>query len=123
VLETPLPALAERRAAVVERARAGTLSADDLGAATTTLSNLRSPAVEQFTGVITPGQTTLLTVGSIAPRPFVDDQRQLVVKDTLYATLMVDHRALDGADGAALLERFASALAGADILDVQEGDR
>jgi pyruvate dehydrogenase E2 component (dihydrolipoamide acetyltransferase) len=123
VLETPLPQLAERRAAVVERARAGTLAPGDIGPATTTLSNLRSPAVEQFTGVITPGQTTLLTIGSIAPRPFIDDQRQLVVRDTLYATLMVDHRSFDGADGAVLLERFASALAAADTTDVREGAR
>ncbi|MDR9372602.1 2-oxo acid dehydrogenase subunit E2, partial [Conexibacter sp. JD483] len=105
-----LPALAELRAAAVQRARDGRLNAADVAPATTTLSNLGTAGVDHFTGIVTPGQTTLLTLGTIAPR-VVADGDAVVVRRTLYATLNADHRALDGADAAALLGAFAAALA------------
>lgn len=110
VLAHDLPALAELRATAVQRARDGRLNATDVAPATTTLSNLGTAGVDHFTGVITPGQTTLLTLGTIAPRA-VADGATVVVRRTLHATLNADHRTLDGADAAALLGAFAAALA------------
>ncbi len=67
-----LPALAELRAAAVQRARDGRLNAADVAPAATTLSNLGTAGVDHFTGIVTPGQTTLLTLGTIAPRVVAD---------------------------------------------------
>jgi pyruvate dehydrogenase E2 component (dihydrolipoamide acetyltransferase) len=101
--------LAGERARAVERARSGRLEAADLNAATvSTLSNLGAFGVDQFTGVIATGQTTLLTVGRIRDRVVVRG-RALEARPTMFATLNVDHRALDGSDAAKLLDRFATA--------------
>jgi pyruvate dehydrogenase E2 component (dihydrolipoamide acetyltransferase) len=102
--------LSEARARALERARSGRLEAADLNAApVSTLSNLGSLGVDQFTGVIATGQTTLLTVGRIRDRVVVRG-RALEARPTLFATLNVDHRALDGSDAAKLLDRFAAAV-------------
>ena len=102
--------LSEARARAIERARSGRLEAADLNAApVSTLSNLGSLGVDQFTGVIATGQTTLLTVGRIRDRVVVRG-RALEARPTLFATLNVDHRALDGSDAAKLLDRFATAV-------------
>ena len=69
VLGHDAAALAGARRAAVERARSGRLSPEDLEASPpSTLSNLGSLGVDQFTGIIALGQTSLLTVGRAAPR-------------------------------------------------------
>jgi pyruvate dehydrogenase E2 component (dihydrolipoamide acetyltransferase) len=104
-----LGGLGAERARAVERARSGRLEAADLNAApVSTLSNLGAFGVDQFTGVIATGQTTLLTVGRIRDRVVVRG-RALEARPTMFATLNVDHRALDGSDAAKLLDRFATA--------------
>ncbi|MDP9255495.1 MAG: 2-oxo acid dehydrogenase subunit E2, partial [Actinomycetota bacterium] len=110
VTELGLAGLAAERASAIERARSGRLAASDLaGAPVSTLSNLGSFGVDQFTGVIAAGQATLLTVGRIRDRVVVRG-RALEARPTLFATLNVDHRALDGSDAAKLLDRFATAV-------------
>ncbi len=117
-----LAGIAAARAAAVDRARAGRLGERDIGEAIATLSNLGTVPVEFFTGIVTPGQRVVLTVGAIAPRPWVTDDGGLVVRKTLHATVNADHRLLDGADAAALLARFATAVADPDtLLDTKEG--
>jgi pyruvate dehydrogenase E2 component (dihydrolipoamide acetyltransferase) len=102
--------LSRARAQAVERARSGRLDAADLNAApVSTLSNLGSLGIDQFTGVIATGQTTLMTVGRVRDRVVVRG-RALEARPTLFATLNVDHRALDGSDAAKLLDRFATAV-------------
>jgi pyruvate dehydrogenase E2 component (dihydrolipoamide acetyltransferase) len=110
VTELGLARLAAERARAVERARSGRLEAADLAPApVSTLSNLGSFGVDQFTGVIAAGQPTLLTVGRIRERVVVRG-RALEARPTLFATLNADHRALDGSDAAKLLDRFATAV-------------
>ena len=105
-----LGGLAGERSRAVERARSGRLEAADLSSApVSTLSNLGAFGVDQFTGVIASGQTTLLTVGRIRDRVVVRG-RALEARPTMFATLNVDHRALDGSDAAKLLDRFAAAV-------------
>ena len=89
-------------------ARAGSRRPILNAAPVSTLSNLGAFGVDQFTGVIATGQTTLLTVGRIRDRVVVRG-RALEARPTMFATLNVDHRALDGSDAAKLLDRFATA--------------
>ncbi|MGO9584312.1 MAG: 2-oxo acid dehydrogenase subunit E2 [Acidimicrobiales bacterium] len=110
VLGRDAAALAAARKAAIERARSGRLSAEDLAAsASSTLSNLGSFGVDQFTGIIAVGQTSLLTVGRAAPRVVADDARTLRIRTSFIATLNVDHRVIDGAAAARLLAAFAGA--------------
>lgn len=105
-----LAELADLRAAAVERAINGTLTPEDTSiVADSTLSNLGDYDIDSFTGVIYPGQTSLLTVGRARPRVVVEDGSP-AVRTTFYATLNVDHRTYDGADAARLLAAFADAI-------------
>lgn len=110
VLGLDAVALTRVRRAAVQRARSGRLSADDLGATPpSTLSNLGAYGVDQFTGVIALGQTSLLTVGRAAPRVVAEDTRTLQVRTSFFATLNADHRVIDGAGAARLLGAFSAA--------------
>ena len=106
VLGQDLASLAELRLRATERAREARLSKFDIEAQPkATLSNLGQLRVDSFTGVIPLGQETLLTVGQVRPRPIVVDG-ELAVGSTFIATLNSDHRALDGADAARVLDAF-----------------
>ncbi len=102
--------LAATRRAAVGRARAGRGHTDDGRVPVSTLSNLGAIGVDQFTGIVPFGQTSLLTVGRAASRPVVDDG-VLAVGVTMLATLNVDHRVRDGQHAGELLDRLARILA------------
>lgn len=106
VLRLGLVELIDARRAAVERARAVRLHSDDARVPVSTLSNLGAVGVDQFTGVVPYGQTSLLTVGRAAQRPVVNDG-ELAVATTLNVTLNVDHRSWDGLHAGQLLDRFA----------------
>ena len=111
VLGRSLAELAAARQAAVTRARTGRLASEDLNVTPmSTLSNLGSFGVDRFTGIVAPGQTTLLTVGRARPRVVADDRRAISVRLMFDATVNSDHRALDGADAARLLSSFAAAV-------------
>jgi len=104
-----LSEIALRRADLIERARAGKLKLEDLERGTFTLSNLGMFGVDQFHAIINPPQSVILAVGRIRERAVARDG-VVVVRPTLYLTLSVDHRLLDGVQGARFLERVAQLL-------------
>jgi pyruvate dehydrogenase E2 component (dihydrolipoamide acetyltransferase) len=106
VPELGLADLVSARIAAVGRARERRMHVDDATVPTTTLSNLGALGVDQFTGVIPYGSTSLVTVGRAAERPVVIDGA-LTVATTMWATVNLDHRVYDGAHGARLLDRLA----------------
>jgi pyruvate dehydrogenase E2 component (dihydrolipoamide acetyltransferase) len=91
-----------RAGEVVERARSNKLIAGDLDGGTFTISNLGMFGIEQFIAVLNPPQAAILAVGSTEDRPVVVDG-ELVVRPMMTMTLTVDHRAVDGAEGADFL--------------------
>jgi pyruvate dehydrogenase E2 component (dihydrolipoamide acetyltransferase) len=99
--------IAADRADVVSRARAGKLQLADLEGGTFTISNLGMYGIEQFVAVLNPPQVAILAVGSIEERPTVIDGEFAIVP-TLTMTLTCDHRAIDGADGAAFLQTLVA---------------
>lgn len=121
VLDMDLPSLRQAREAAVTRARADRLLIDDLeDPPRATLSNLGSAGIDAFTGVIAPGQESLLTVGRVAPHPAVVEAR-LTVRARFWATLNVDHRRLDGDDAARLLLAFVRCVEDPDCLAGESG--
>jgi pyruvate dehydrogenase E2 component (dihydrolipoamide acetyltransferase) len=99
-----LQTLVARRLELVEKARAGRLSLSDLEGGVGTLSNLGMYRVDHFQAIITPGQSSILAVGQIRKRPWVDGT--LTVKPTVMLNLTVDHRVADGAAGASFLSKM-----------------
>ena len=87
---------------VAQKARAGSLSSDDMHGTTFTISNLGSFGIEYFTPVLNTPETGILGVGAIEHVP-VYKGKKLRKGSMLPLSLTFDHRVLDGAPAAAFL--------------------
>ena len=90
----PLAALSAALRELRERVAQRKLGKTDLEGGSFTVSNLGMYGVREFTSIITPPQSASLAVGAL---------RKEGAAATLTLTLSCDHRALDGATGAAFL--------------------
>lgn len=90
----PLAALSAALRDLRERVAQRKLGKTDLEGGSFTVSNLGMYGVREFTSIITPPQSASLAVGAV---------RKEGASATLTLTLSCDHRALDGATGAAFL--------------------
>ncbi len=91
--------------ALVEKAKEGKLQPHEYQGGTASLSNLGMFGIKQFDAVINPPQGMILAVGAGDKRPYVVDGA-LAVATVMSATGSFDHRAIDGADGAQLMQAF-----------------
>ncbi|MDA1188084.1 MAG: dihydrolipoamide acetyltransferase family protein [Chloroflexi bacterium] len=82
-----------------ERAKGGTLRAEEYTGGTFAISNLGMFDVSSFIAVIHPPQAAVLAVGSVTKRPVARGD-ELTIADMMNVTLSADHRVVDGADGA-----------------------
>jgi pyruvate dehydrogenase E2 component (dihydrolipoamide acetyltransferase) len=98
-----LAEITARRWALTEQARAGSLGLQDLEGGTFTLTNLGMYGVDIFDPIINTPQSSILSVGRVRERPWAISG-QLVIQPTMYYTLAVDHRLLDGAQAAQFLD-------------------
>ncbi|MHA7105453.1 dihydrolipoamide acetyltransferase family protein [Bacillus sp. C-3-6] len=87
---------------VAQKARAGSLSSDDMHGTTFTISNLGSFGIEYFTPVLNTPETGILGIGAIEHVP-VFKGKKLRKGSMLPLSLTFDHRVLDGAPAAAFL--------------------
>jgi pyruvate dehydrogenase E2 component (dihydrolipoamide acetyltransferase) len=94
--------IASARGDIVGRARENKLTTQDLEDGTFTISNLGMYGIEQFVAVINPPQAAILAVGATLDTP-VARGGEVVVRPMMTMTLTVDHRAVDGAEGADFL--------------------
>lgn len=97
-----LDAIAAELARLAAAARSGTLAGDAQAGATFTISNLGTLGIDSFQPIINPPQVAILGLGRVR----AGDGIQL-----MSATLVFDHRALDGADGARFLAELALQIA------------
>ena len=88
---------------LVNRAREGKVRPDDIEGSTFTISNLGMFEVDQFTAIINPPEAAILAVGSVREVPVVVDG-EIRPGLQMKATLSVDHRVSDGAEGARFLQ-------------------
>jgi pyruvate dehydrogenase E2 component (dihydrolipoamide acetyltransferase) len=105
-------AIARERRRLVDAARAGALSLEDMRGGTTTLSNLAGFGVDRFKAMVNPGQSAIVAVGRTTDR-VVARGRGIDVVAMLTITMTFDHRVVDGAVGAAALAELAGLLEGA----------
>lgn len=91
------------------RAREGKLKLDEMSGGTFSISNLGMFGIEQFSAVINPPEAAILAVGAARDEVQVRDG-EFVARKILRVTLSADHRAVDGAVGAAFLQQFTALL-------------
>lgn len=89
--------------ALVEKARAGTLSNDDIGCGSLTISNLGMYGVKQFDAIINPPESCILAMGAIAQAVSLR-AGQPVSTPTMCLSGSFDHRIMDGAYAAAFMQ-------------------
>lgn len=87
------------------RARDGKLKPSEYQGGTASLSNLGMYGIRQFSAVINPPEGMIMAVGAGEKRPWVSGD-DLVVATVMSATGSFDHRAIDGAVGAELMQAF-----------------
>jgi pyruvate dehydrogenase E2 component (dihydrolipoamide acetyltransferase) len=89
--------------ALITRAAQNALRMDEIAGGSFSISNLGRYGVDQFDAIINPPQCAILAIGAAKPRVVVAHARETRIATVLKATLSVDHRAIDGATGAAFL--------------------
>jgi len=92
------------------RAREGKLTPSEYLGGSFAISNLGMFGIDNFDAVINPPHGAILAVGAGAKKPVVDKDGQLSVATVMSVTLSVDHRAIDGALGAILLNAIVDNL-------------
>ena len=115
-------ALAERARGLAERARTKSLKRNDLADASFTVSNLGGLQVDTFTPILNPPQVAILGVGRVRSEPALT-ARGVEFRSVIALCLTVDHRALDGADGARFLATMADLFADPQTLLQQDALR
>ena len=110
VASLSLSALSAKIKDAAGRANEGRLSTADLQGGTLTVSNLGMYGVEEFDAIINPPQAGILAVGAAVRTPVVGDGDTLEIASVLSLVLSVDHRPVDGTDGARWLARLKELL-------------
>jgi pyruvate dehydrogenase E2 component (dihydrolipoamide acetyltransferase) len=87
------------------RAKEGKLQPQEYQGGTASLSNMGMFGIKQFEAVINPPQGMIMAIGAGEKRPYVVNDT-LKVATVMSATGSFDHRAIDGADGARLMQAF-----------------
>lgn len=111
----PLRELVPAMKGLIGRAREGKLGADDLSGGTFTISNLGMMGVDHFDAIINAPQAGILALGRVRTVPEWRDGEWLPQR-VVSATLSVDHRVADGADGARFLGDLQDALLDWELL-------
>ncbi len=94
--------LAEDGNALIQRARMRKLQPSDYADGTFTISNLGMFGVDRFYAIITPPQSTILSVSAIKQQPVVEDGK-IAIGSVTTLGLSVDHRVVDGVKAAQFL--------------------
>lgn len=88
---------------LVERAKVGKLTPEDISGGTFTISNLGMFGVDAFTAIVNPPESAILACGAIKKRPMFDG-KDIVPLSVIELTLSCDHRVIDGAQAAQFMQ-------------------
>jgi pyruvate dehydrogenase E2 component (dihydrolipoamide acetyltransferase) len=98
-------AIAKEVHELAARAREGKLQPHEYEGGTASLSNMGMYGIKQFEAIINPPQGMIMAIGAGEKRPYVIND-SLQIATVMSATGSFDHRAIDGADGAKLMQAF-----------------
>jgi len=107
--ELSLGTIAQMRVDLVDRARGGKLTIEEVQRGTFTISSLASFDISFFTAILNPPQSGILTVGRTQDQLYLEGG-QVRTRKVANCGLSVDHRIVDGAVGAAFLQSLKKKL-------------
>ena len=90
------------------RARERKLEVADMQGGTFSVSNLGMYGITTFTPMINPPEAAILGVGTIREELERRDGGEVAVRSVMDFSLTIDHRLIDGAQGAIFLQRFVA---------------
>lgn len=97
--------------ALVEKAKAGKLTPNELSGQTFAVSNMGMLNVDSFTAIITPPAAGILAIGTAEKRAVVDKETGVIIaRNTMNITGSFDHRVVDGVTGANFVNLVRSKL-------------
>ncbi|MCX7299275.1 MAG: pyruvate dehydrogenase complex dihydrolipoamide acetyltransferase [Rhodobacterales bacterium] len=105
-----LSALSAEMKDLATRARDRKLAPHEYQGGSFAISNLGMFGIDNFDAVINPPHGGILAVGAGVPKPVVGKDGQITVATIMSVTLSVDHRVIDGALGAQLLQAIVDNL-------------
>jgi pyruvate dehydrogenase E2 component (dihydrolipoamide acetyltransferase) len=91
------------------RARDRKLRPEEMTGGTFSVSNLGMLGVDHFAAIINPPESAILAVGRVRKEPVVKNDK-IVIGQRMFLTLSCDHRVVDGAIGAKLLQAIVAIL-------------
>ena len=100
-----ISAISTEMGQLAARAKDGKLQPHEYQGGTASLSNMGMYGIKQFDAVINPPQSMIMAIGAGEKRPFVVND-SLQIATIMSATGSFDHRAIDGADAAQLMQAF-----------------
>jgi pyruvate dehydrogenase E2 component (dihydrolipoamide acetyltransferase) len=95
---------------LAEKARSKKLMPNEYQGGSFSISNLGMFGVDNFDAVINPPHGAILAVGRGAKKPVVNENETITVANVMSLTLSADHRVIDGALGAELLQSISKYL-------------
>jgi pyruvate dehydrogenase E2 component (dihydrolipoamide acetyltransferase) len=104
-----LSALAAQSADIVRRARERQLTPDEMTGGTFTVSNLGMYGITSFTPLINPPEGAILGINAARAEVYLD-AGQPKERRLMTLSLSVDHRVIDGAQGALFLQKLVALL-------------
>jgi pyruvate dehydrogenase E2 component (dihydrolipoamide acetyltransferase) len=105
-----LSALSTEMKDLAGRARERKLAPHEYQGGTFAVSNLGMFGIDNFDAIVNPPHAGILAVGTGAKKPVVGDDGELTVATIMSVTMSVDHRVIDGALGAQLLQAIVDNL-------------
>jgi len=105
-----LSALSGEMKDLAARARSRKLAPHEYQGGSFAISNLGMFGIDNFDAVINPPHGAILAVGAGVKKPVVGTDGQITVATVMSVTLSVDHRVIDGALGAELLQHIVDNL-------------
>ncbi|MFT4962107.1 MAG: pyruvate dehydrogenase E2 component (dihydrolipoamide acetyltransferase) [Paracoccaceae bacterium] len=105
-----LSALSAEMKDLAARARDKKLAPHEYQGGSFAISNLGMMGIDNFDAVINPPHGAILAVGAGVKKPVVGKDGELAVATVMSVTLSVDHRVIDGALGAQLLQAIVDNL-------------
>ncbi|WP_319544809.1 pyruvate dehydrogenase complex dihydrolipoamide acetyltransferase [Ruegeria conchae] len=105
-----LSALSTEMKDLASRARDRKLAPHEYQGGTFAVSNLGMFGIDNFDAIVNPPHAGILAVGTGLKKPIVGEDGELTVATVMSVTMSVDHRVIDGALGAQLLQAIVDNL-------------
>jgi pyruvate dehydrogenase E2 component (dihydrolipoamide acetyltransferase) len=93
------------RASLVEKARTGSLTTQDMTGGSFTISNLGMYDIDKFNPIINPPEIAILGIGQTKDE-VVANNKQIEIRPVGWFTLVADHQIIDGAPAAEFLQHL-----------------